>query len=633
MYPIDGSVRPTGARMLFSMAGLLFLAILLLPLTARSEISSVTISPSTPTGGSVIEVEISGWFGDICWSPDVCVSSPWVLGNIINIAIIGYDNAGPDEACGMAIVPYTVTENIQPLESGPYVLIVTECHNSVRAPEPDIEMIFFDVVSGTDVVRVPSEQPTIQAGIDAVNVGGTVLVAPGWYVGEGNRDIDFRGKAVHLKAEGSAWIGINCDGTPANPHRAFIFNNGEDSTTMVEGFSIRNGYAVTGGAVLCNGSSPKFRSCAFSTNEAASTGGAIQAEENSNIILDGCVFHDNQAEGGGAAFFYWSSPTLRRCEFSENQAVIGGAVRALGCTSLSMDDFCFFYANRASDIGGAIHLDNTGGTLHQTSFHGNVSDNFGGALAMVYSDVTVDHSIFFSDTAAAAGGAVFISNCDPTLINCTIVDNSAPGGSGIYIRYLSAPVIENCLIAFNLGGPAVTCFENSPTVSCTDIYGHPGGDWVDCIAGMEAANGNLNLDPLFCDPVGVIIWDSSPCAADNNSCGVLIGAMDVGCQTTGISDDSQVPFEYSLAQNYPNPFNPTTTVEYTVPAATDVTVTLFNILGNRIKTLVDEFQPAGSYRIDWDGTADDGGQVATGIYIYRIEAGSFVAARKMMLVK
>lgn len=101
-------------------------------------------------------------------------------------------------------------------------------------------------------------------------------------------------------------------------------------------------------------------------------------------------------------------------------------------------------------------------------------------------------------------------------------------------------------------------------------------------------------------------------------------------KVTGIQDDpvSGLPTEYSLSQNYPNPFNPTTTIEFGLPVAGDVQLIIYDILGRRVMTLVNEFRDTGNYKVMFDGSS-----LSSGMYIYQIVAGNYIHTKKMMLVK
>ncbi len=94
-----------------------------------------------------------------------------------------------------------------------------------------------------------------------------------------------------------------------------------------------------------------------------------------------------------------------------------------------------------------------------------------------------------------------------------------------------------------------------------------------------------------------------------------------------------VPAEFSLSPNYPNPFNPQTRISYFIPEASRVRLEIFNILGQRIKTLVDEEQAAGRVEVSWDGTDKDGNDVASGVYLYKLEAGNSSQSNKMVLMR
>ena len=96
---------------------------------------------------------------------------------------------------------------------------------------------------------------------------------------------------------------------------------------------------------------------------------------------------------------------------------------------------------------------------------------------------------------------------------------------------------------------------------------------------------------------------------------------------------ASVPSEYSLVQNYPNPFNSSTEIEFALKASERVEIRVYSILGQVVKTLADRQYPEGTHRVVWDGTDNDSHQMASGIYLYRIVAGSYVESKKMVLLK
>ncbi len=94
------------------------------------------------------------------------------------------------------------------------------------------------------------------------------------------------------------------------------------------------------------------------------------------------------------------------------------------------------------------------------------------------------------------------------------------------------------------------------------------------------------------------------------------------------SGGDNLPSSFALGQNYPNPFNPTTTIEFELSHREHVTIDIFNVLGQKVRSLVDESKAAGTYRIGWKGIDDNGKSVSTGVYLYRLRAGDVVRIRK-----
>lgn len=103
----------------------------------------------------------------------------------------------------------------------------------------------------------------------------------------------------------------------------------------------------------------------------------------------------------------------------------------------------------------------------------------------------------------------------------------------------------------------------------------------------------------------------------------------VSLTTTGVSElTNSTPHTWSLGQNYPNPFNPATVISYQIPVNTYVTLKVYDMLGREVKTLVNERQTAGTHLVTFDA-----GNLASGVYFYRMQAGSFVQTKKLILMK
>ena len=106
-----------------------------------------------------------------------------------------------------------------------------------------------------------------------------------------------------------------------------------------------------------------------------------------------------------------------------------------------------------------------------------------------------------------------------------------------------------------------------------------------------------------------------------------------GVLTSVESDLAGVPDGFNLAQNYPNPFNPSTQINYAIARSGRTQLEIFNILGAKVRTLINQTQPGGNYSVRWDGTNDTGEILPSGVYVYQLRIGTFMAMRKMLLVK
>ncbi len=110
---------------------------------------------------------------------------------------------------------------------------------------------------------------------------------------------------------------------------------------------------------------------------------------------------------------------------------------------------------------------------------------------------------------------------------------------------------------------------------------------------------------------------------------LLLGEM----PTAVLSEEKKLPQAHALHQNYPNPFNPSTTISFTVATRGPVELSVFDLLGRRVRILSEGPRSAGQHTVVWDGTDEKGRAVGSGIYVYRLRIADFVQTRKMVLVK
>jgi hypothetical protein len=202
---------------------------------------------------------------------------------------------------------------------------------------------------------------TIQHAIDTVREGSTIILLPGTYTGPGNRDIDFRGKAITVRSQnGPENCIIDCNGTYEDPHRGFYFRNGEDANSILDGFTITNGFVFRhGGGLFCEDASPLIKNCILTANSGLfGVGGGISCLY-SNLRLINCILSRNSASYvGGGMYSYASCATITNCTFTGNSVrgwQGGGLVCDGGRTTITNS---IFWANTAAD-GNEIALENS----------------------------------------------------------------------------------------------------------------------------------------------------------------------------------------------------------------------------------------------------------------------------------
>lgn len=323
------------------------------------------------------------------------------------------------------------------------------------------------------VIHVPADQPTIQAGLDAALDFDTVQLAPGEYSGDGNRDLDFKGKKIYLRGTGNSYgndVWILVEASESDPHIAFWFHSQEDTFSVIDGISIVGSYKkftdgsnLSYGAVQCDNSSPLVKNSQIS----GSAGYGIFATSNGYPRIRECLIRDNRVgiRAGRNRMFNGSNIEVSKCLIVNNDSA---GVQLM------------YYAN---------HL------LENCTIVNN------GVAGIQYE----------LDMPKPQG-----SSTDPqvgrTQIVRSIVSNN--GEYGIH--------------GFIFGGYDLE-------IVCNDVFGHSVADFSGVKAGADDSLGNFSSDPLFCDPyyLQYTLRDNSPCLPGGNSCAALIGAFPAGCICCG----------------------------------------------------------------------------------------------------
>jgi hypothetical protein len=110
--------------------------------------------------------------------------------------------------------------------------------------------------------------------------------------------------------------------------------------------------------------------------------------------------------------------------------------------------------------------------------------------------------------------------------------------------------------------------------------------------------------------------------------GTILRSFSGGEPVNNVAEENELPKKFTLEQNYPNPFNPTTTIRYELPQDGQVTIEIFDILGQKVNTILNEFKNAGRYETVFSSTG-----LASGVYIYQLRVNDFITSKKMVLIK
>lgn len=379
----------------------------------------------------------------------------------------------------------------------------------------------------SNIINIPDDYPTIQQGIDVGSDGDTVLVQPGTYM----ENINFNGHnivlgSMFLTTGDTSYIATTIiDGDSLET--VVVFENGEDTTAILCGFTVKNGHAHNGGGIICKvNSDPYIANNVLCNNIGLSSGGGIYIN-NSDPRIVGNTISDNWSPGvevgtGGGIYCINSNSIISGNIISGN-----GATGSLG-SGAGGGIFCIYSdlaivnnsitGNFAGSQGGGIHIFDSAVLALANEINGNtalygggvflfesdsvnlignrISSNnatSGGGIYFPYSNLTLSHNIIDNNDAGEFGGGICCEYSGPRIINNVLYENSAQFGGGIFTMYTSYPTITNTIFwadSAALGGDEIGGDDASwPTIRYCDIEGI-----------VWPGEGNIDADPLFRNP-------------------------------------------------------------------------------------------------------------------------------------
>jgi len=336
-------------------------------------------------------------------------------------------------------------------------------------------------------IHVPSQQPTIQAGINAASDGDTVLVACDTYTEHG---ITMTSGITVLSETGDpSCVTIDCTG---NADQAFYII-GVDAS-LIAGFTFTGGEAPWGGAIYADGSTMTIRDCVFSGNTASSGGGGVHWDDGAVTVID-CTFTGNTAtNGGGGLHVNYSDATVTDCVFDGNDAGYGGGLAFEGGDLLTVAGTAFTdnTASDENDGGGGAYVENCAAGFLDCTFDGNDGGELGGGLYSYDSvQLTCTFCTFTGNEAEYGGGVLTDAPAWTSLLSCAFDSNGAGEGGAVYFYNDPGAVVDGCAFTGNTGswgsGGGVAVDGSVCDILWSEFVGNA-GLWGSALAGYNAAD-------------------------------------------------------------------------------------------------------------------------------------------------
>ena len=547
-----------------------------------------------------------------------------------------------------------------------------------------------------DTIFVPNDYSTIQAAIDAASNGAVVLVDEGTYLENINfrgKAITVTSKYIVDGDETHIQNTIIDGSNPAYADSGSVvtFNSGEDSNSVICGFIITggsgtigyNGYYGTwdksGGGIIATGGC-RISHNIITQNEITRTtnsngyGGGISCGPSTiienNIISNNTITCELSQAAAGGVLMAGSGTRMINNSITDNTALSnasdwnsngGGAGIVFGNVLISGN----YIARNIALAPNCTAYPCYGGGFHAFETSESV---------LFYDNIVIDN--LAQGNAGSYGGGINLSDGSNSIISNNVIARniSSMGGAISCIAStggLTAPAIKNNTVSLNRatsnqGGSLFSTGGWTPEVTNSILWKNTNGNGSEVsgnfsieytdVEGGYPGTGNADWDPYFRDTtnndfhlmstdcgnsyISNCIDAGDPAYKDSLiDCDWGLGSQDIcdmGAYSipaliVGISDENGIfPDKYVLLQNYPNPFNPSTKISWQSPVSGRQTLKVYDILGREVATLVDEYRPAGRYSVEFSMNNE---QLSSGVYFYRLTAGSYSAVKKMIYLK
>lgn len=518
------------------------------------------------------------------------------------------------------------------------------------------------VMSAT--IDVPGDYPTIQQAVAAASDGDTIEVQPEYYP----EDVIIQSRLLHIiGVEGSnstsansfTWTSSSRGDAPDGSLVGFEVLGPVVADLMEGDFYIRQ--CVVWGEVYCQILLDNFDKIQLEASEFYAPVQLLAFNELALIYVTDCTFYNAFLDAysnddavvidcsllgqgmrvNGETFLFITNNFLQN---SGIQAITGdlagGSVSNNVVTGAEIGIEAtgdFQNGGEVNVVGNTVRKCNTGILAASYTF---VDDN---EISLCSTGISLgEDCTATSNLIYKCGNGIGIEGGIPNLVpHPQAQNNTIHGCSQFGIFYLPLPPenlgdLANNIIAENGAGVSVPAVIDSDLIHCNDVWSNPGGNWFG-ITDPTGSNGNISLDPRFCDSSlpDFRLRPSSPCvpfSQPNPECD-LIGARPVGCDPSSVDDDSASPGASLLAPACPNPVAHSARITYSIPEGGRATIRIFDVSGRLVRTLTDGYQPPGVHTVSWDGRSTAGDPVGNGLYFYQMTWKGRTEAGRLVLIR